>query len=406
MENIEIRPKFRNLIPKLAKHEFEKLEASIINEGVREPLTIGLFEETNVHGVEETARVLIDGHHRHEIAIKHGLSFTTREIEFKDEDAAIIWAIDNQIGRRNVLHPLDRVILLEKKRPIIEKRARERQLTGKSDDGDLAPQTEQGTKKRRSPTVLEQLAKEAGIGRTSYDDCLLILSKGIPALVKFVREGDLSITGAAKLLRHTPPGKSGMTDEEHREWQQQLADNVKGDPDAMQAVVRKINWNNRDYERMRDRERAEEAEKKKKEEEFHLAEEHDEEEIAKWREELEGVENEEEQEANEAEEREAPAEEEEQTEQEAVEEQEEEQASTSEREVTEIHQKIRQERRELVSNLVSAIVNATQGVLTARGLGMSHEGQEVLAASIEAWVIEHAVKYQVVRHASVAEMVS
>ncbi len=64
MKNIEIRPKFQNLIPRLAAHELAKLETSIIAEGIREPLTIGVIEEVNVHGVTTTARVLVDGHHR------------------------------------------------------------------------------------------------------------------------------------------------------------------------------------------------------------------------------------------------------------------------------------------------------------------------------------------------------
>jgi chemotaxis protein histidine kinase CheA len=409
--DIEVRPKFQGLIPKLARHELEKLEASILAEGVRDPLTIAVFEETNVHGVEETVHVLLDGHHRHDIAMKHGLPFPTREVEFEDEDAAIIWMIDYQLGRRNIIHPLDRVILLEKKRPILEKQAQVRMLAGKTDDGDPAPGTEQGKKKHRAPTVLEQLAKEAGIGRTSYEDCLLILKKGIPALIKFVREGDLSVTGAAKLLNHTPPGRHGMTDEEHRAWQQELADNVKGDADAMQAVIRKINWNHRDYQRMCDRERAAEAEAKKKEEDFQAREKQDEEEITKWREEQEAPEDEEEQtetpeaeevqeapeEEQEAEEQEAPAEEEEEKEQEAPE---------KEQTITEIHQKIRQERQEVVADLVTAIVNATAGILTSRGLGMSAEGQEVLGDVVEAWVIEHATKYHLVRHVSGTEMVS
>ncbi len=192
-----------------------------------------------------------------------------------------------QLGRRNIVHPLDRVILLEVKRPILERRAQERQLAGRADeDADLALKSAQGTtseKKGRRPTVTEQLAIEAGMARSTYDDCLLVLEKAIPALIKFVKEGEIKVTSAGKLLRSHPRGKCYMTDEEHRAWQQELVDNVSGDPDAVQAVVRNINRDARQYERMRAREREEQTETKRKEEEFQAQEERDEEEIAKWR---------------------------------------------------------------------------------------------------------------------------
>lgn len=383
-DGMEIRPKFRDLIPKLAKHELEKLEASILQDGIREPLVVAVFPETK-HGITTTARVLVDGHHRHAIATKHGLPFDTREIEFEDEDAALVWAIDNQLGRRNIIHPLDRVILLEKKRPILERQAQARQLTGKAegDDGDLALETTQGTKGKhtRRPTVTEQLAREAGMGRTTYDACLLILSKGIPALVKFVREGDLSITAAGKLLSHTPKQRGrrvDMTDEEHRAWQQQLVDNVKGHPDAMQAVVRGINWEERDFRRSSEKLREEEREKKREEEKYQAAEERDEEDIRKWREELEA---------------ETPAEEEQTgtvTAEEETETAEEEETETETKQtatVTEIPRPPRPE--ENIQEIVDAIIDATWDILAARSLGILPGGDRELGDIVEAWVIEY-----------------
>ncbi len=388
-DNIEIRPKFQNLIPKLAKHELEKLEASILAEGIREPLTIAVFQETHVHSDTSTARVLVDGHHRHAIAIKHGLTFTTREIEFEDEDAALIWAIDNQLGRRNVIHPLDRVILLEKKRPILERQAQARQLAGKADDGDLALETTQGSKgkkgRARRPTVTEQLAKEAGMGRNSYDACLLILTKGIPALVTFVRDGDLSITAAGKLLNHTPKKRGDMTDEEHRAWQQQLVDNVKGDPDAMQAVVRSINWEERDFRRGCEEFWAEEREKKRKEEEYQAGEKQDEEDIEKWREELEADTTPAEEEQTET------AEEEDREEQEASPGQEEETETDTGTEQTATVTEIPRPPRfgENIPEIVGDILAATRGILDGRGLGISVDGERVLYEIVEAWAIKY-----------------
>jgi len=401
-DNIEIRPKYQNLIPKLAKHEFEKLEASILAEGIREPLTIAVIPETN-HGITTTARVLLDGHHRHAIAREHGLPFTTREIEFPDEDAAIIWMIDCQLGRRNIIHALDRVILLEKKRPILEKRAQERQRAGKA-EGDLALETTQGVakgKRTRRPTVTEQLAKEAGMGRTNYDACLNILARGIPALIKFVREGDMSISAAGTLLAHTP-GRGIMNDDEHRAWQQQLVDNVGGTADAMQAVVRKVNCRARESDRECKMWEREAERERLQDEKYQVDEERDEEEIERWREEREAP-HEEQTEPEEVEETEPPV----VREEEEDEEQETRGPSEQEREVIEIHRKALRERQELVSGIVSGIVGAAESVLAARGLRMPLAAQEVLANVVEAWTIEHIVNSnEAVLRARAAEKVS
>lgn len=392
--NIEIRPKFQGLIPRLAKHELAKLEASIINEGVREPLTVATFVSEKA---DAAPRVLIDGHHRYEIAKKHGLPFGIRDVEFEDEDAAVVWAIDNQIGRRNVLHVLDQVILVEKKRPILEGQARARQLSGKADDGpDLAGKVPQGasTSKKRHPTVTERLAAELKVSRNFYDDCLLILAQAIPAMVKFIRDGDLSVTGAAKLLRHAPHDRYNMADAEHQKWQQELVDNVRGDPDAMQAVIRRINREKREFERMRQRDAAEAAEAKRKEEEYQDTERQDEQEIAKWREAEEQEAFEEEQEAApEVEEEEeqtevAPKrEEEEEEEQEAPQEQEEEETEQTAT-VTEIPRPPKSGRN--IPEIVATIIDATRDILAARGLGISADGERILGDAVEAWAIKYA----------------
>ncbi len=46
--------------------------------------------------------MLVDGHNRYEIAKKHNLEYELEAIEFEDEDAACVWIIDNQLGRRNL----------------------------------------------------------------------------------------------------------------------------------------------------------------------------------------------------------------------------------------------------------------------------------------------------------------
>ena len=86
---MEIDNEFRNYILPLSNEEFEKLEASILSEGIRDPLVIW-------------QGILLDGYHRYKIAQEHGLEYKTVEVELPDRDAAKEWILVNQLGRRNL----------------------------------------------------------------------------------------------------------------------------------------------------------------------------------------------------------------------------------------------------------------------------------------------------------------
>jgi hypothetical protein len=47
-------------------------------------------------------KTIVDGHNRHEICTRLGLPFDITEMAFPDRNAAMIWIIDNQQGRRNL----------------------------------------------------------------------------------------------------------------------------------------------------------------------------------------------------------------------------------------------------------------------------------------------------------------
>jgi ParB-like chromosome segregation protein Spo0J len=82
----------RALLP-LRDEEFQLLEQSVLTEGIRDPLVVW-----NRDG----EYVLLDGHHRYKLAQKHGLDFSTVEMEFADESEAVQWILRNQLARRNL----------------------------------------------------------------------------------------------------------------------------------------------------------------------------------------------------------------------------------------------------------------------------------------------------------------
>lgn len=86
---LKIDNEFKNLIPPLKTEELERLEKSILTEGIRDALIVW-------------GDVLIDGHNRYAIANKHGLSYKTKALEFDGREDVVLWIINNQLGRRNL----------------------------------------------------------------------------------------------------------------------------------------------------------------------------------------------------------------------------------------------------------------------------------------------------------------
>jgi len=82
----------RTLIP-LRDDEQQLLEQSVLTEGIRDPLVVWKRNDEYV---------LLDGHHRYELAQKHGLEFSIVEMEFDDESEAVQWVLRNQLARRNL----------------------------------------------------------------------------------------------------------------------------------------------------------------------------------------------------------------------------------------------------------------------------------------------------------------
>jgi len=86
---LKINKEFQNLLPRLSDDEFYELEQCVLNEGIREPVLVW-------NGI------IIDGHHRYEIAQKHNIDFKIIEKEFTNESDVKIWIFKNQMARRNV----------------------------------------------------------------------------------------------------------------------------------------------------------------------------------------------------------------------------------------------------------------------------------------------------------------
>lgn len=93
-EDIKIDAEFAALIPPMTADERTQLEENIKEHGgARDPLVVWPSRGT---------LTLIDGHNRYEICTRLDLPFQIEEVRFDDRNAAMLWIIDNQKGRRNL----------------------------------------------------------------------------------------------------------------------------------------------------------------------------------------------------------------------------------------------------------------------------------------------------------------
>jgi 16S rRNA G966 N2-methylase RsmD len=152
MVELIVNPRFKELIPPLSPEERQQLEDNVARDGCRDP-------------VVRWKQTLIDGHNRYEICTRRKIPFQTQEIDFSDEDAACIWIIRNQFGRRN-LTTFARAELALKLEPLLKPKAEANQKAGGEKAGRGRP-AEQGSAILPKPIatidVRKETAKAAGV---------------------------------------------------------------------------------------------------------------------------------------------------------------------------------------------------------------------------------------------------
>lgn len=89
IRRLKIDQEFKHLIRPLRQREYAQLEQNILSDGCRDPIVVW-------------NDVIVDGHNRHEICMRHGIPFEVKEMEFECREAAIAWICANQLGRRNI----------------------------------------------------------------------------------------------------------------------------------------------------------------------------------------------------------------------------------------------------------------------------------------------------------------
>jgi hypothetical protein len=90
-KSLKVNPAFQSLIPLQSRGEYLAQEQSIQEEGCRDPLTVW-----------KGHRVVLDGHTRRELCLKHKKQVKVREVDLPDEKAAVEYILEVQRQRRNL----------------------------------------------------------------------------------------------------------------------------------------------------------------------------------------------------------------------------------------------------------------------------------------------------------------
>ena len=142
-------------------------------------------------------RILVDGYYRYKYCHEHGIPFDIIEMDFEDEDAAILWAVRMELVSRN-LTPFQKCEMVLPLEVGIAAEAKKRQgwrsdINGKRFEG--------------ATKTWQTLANMAGVSTGTLRYVKYIIENGDEETLRRARSGELSIFGAYRSLaqRLEPP---------------------------------------------------------------------------------------------------------------------------------------------------------------------------------------------------------
>ncbi len=186
---IVIDPEFQKLIPALTPEERKGLEASLIADGCISPLVVWFKHN-----------ILLDGHNRHAICLKHDIECEVHEIVLESRDDAKAWIIKNQLGRRN-LDESQRAMLAARLKDVFAHAAKDRQkqhggtAPGRPKDETLVSDLTQVNAGR----AREQAAAAMNVSSGLVHAAEKVISDGTESLQQAVMGGQVSVSAAAEV---------------------------------------------------------------------------------------------------------------------------------------------------------------------------------------------------------------
>ena len=179
---MNINPEFQNLIPGLSPEEFSQLEKNIIADGCRDPIV--LWEDT-----------IIDGHNRYKICTDNDLEYSTTCLEFDSTAHAIIWIIDNVVGKRNLTDWAKFQLMSVKKVELLK--------IGKERISETTTATNSGlsTIDKAGHSTRNQIAEELGWSTGKLASAEIVQKEASSDVIDQIKAGEITINKAYKDIK-------------------------------------------------------------------------------------------------------------------------------------------------------------------------------------------------------------
>ena len=201
-KDFEVLEDFCELLGPIGSTAYFELDADLkAGHGPRDPLIVGTWKEE-----DKTRHVLLDGHNRLRICIERGLMFGTTTIEFGSALDAKIWAIKNQVGRRNLTTGQQAYLAADLKGFYAEKGKINKRLAGKKTQEkrrtEADPEVLMNSSKAEEDDGFEavnarrEAARVIGVSEASVAQAEFVREKGTLEDQKAVVEGKLSLNKA------------------------------------------------------------------------------------------------------------------------------------------------------------------------------------------------------------------
>ena len=201
IKDLTIDKEFEELLPVLTPEELEKLENSILQYGMLDPIKIWQEPDTGMW-------IIIDGHNRYNILKKHDIEWhywqdykIMGELETREDVKQ--WMLEQQLGRRN-LTEIERYEIVQRFKDFLQKKAKENQSSGGK-----------GLTNLSKVNTRKEMAKATGVSEGTYSKLDYIMKSDNEEIKQQVREKKISIDKAYQEIKNLKPKeKESITPEQ------------------------------------------------------------------------------------------------------------------------------------------------------------------------------------------------
>lgn len=191
LEDLVVDREFEELLPVLTPEEFERLEKSVVKNGMLDSIKVWEEPDTGKY-------IIIDGHNRCKILKKNNISLNYWEnykIMYADElptrDDVKRWMLEQQLGRRN-LSEAEKYEIVQKFKNVFEQKAKKNQSLGGKGSANL-PKVD----------TRKEMAKATGVSEGTYRKMDIVMKSDNEDLKQKLREKKVSVDAAYKNVKST-----------------------------------------------------------------------------------------------------------------------------------------------------------------------------------------------------------